>query len=148
MIDTQPGALTIVIASLLWFSILGCNTNRATVHIVYRPPPASPTGVADSTCGAIVGMTHIHPGWQGFQVTHMNWRQETGQWEYTSSVPMGEEQSFRINDTVACDRNETGAITEGITVNGVPLNHVVGTPGSGIEPGLAFTVDQHGQVIP
>ncbi len=78
----------------------------------------------------------------------MHWRKETGQWVYTSRVPVGKEQRFRINDPAACDRNETGAITEGITVNGVPLSRVVGTPGSGIEPGLAFTVGQHGQVIP
>ena len=141
MIDMRQGVLTSVIASLLWFSILGCSTPRATVHIMYRPPEN-----ASGSC--LVKHTHMHPGWQGFANTSMHWRKETGQWVYTSRVPAGKEQSFRINDPAACDQNETGAITEGITVNGVPLSRVVGTPGRGIEPGLAFTVDQHGQVIP
>ncbi len=145
MIDTRQGALKIIIASLLWFSILGCSSPRATVHIMYRPPEN-----ASGSC--LVKRTHIPPGWQRSTYTFMNWRKKTGQWVYTSRVPVGKEQSFRINDPAACDRNETGAITEGITANGVPLSRVVSTPtsgaGTGPEPGLAFTVDRHGQVIP
>ncbi len=98
MIDTRQGALKIIIASLLWFSRLGCSTPMATVHIMYRPPKnVSPS--------CLVKRTHIHPGWQGSTYTFMNWREKTGQWVYTSRVPVGKEQSFRINDPAACDRN-------------------------------------------
>jgi hypothetical protein len=44
--------------------------------------------------------------------------------------------------------NSTGASTEGVMANGVTLNRVVDTPGSGIEPGLAFSVSPDGIVTP
>ena len=42
----------------------------------------------------------------------------------------------------------TGASTERVSANGTLLTRVVDTPGSGIEPGLAFEVAADGSVTP
>ncbi|MEE8147710.1 MAG: hypothetical protein V3T24_08915 [Longimicrobiales bacterium] len=44
--------------------------------------------------------------------------------------------------------NATGASTEGVSANGTVLTRVVDTPGTGIEPGLAFEVAAEGSVTP
>lgn len=68
-------------------------------------------------------------------------------WEITfENVPTDGEQRIRISDPNVCAMNSTGASTEGVMANGVTLNRVVDTPGSGIEPGLAFSVSPDGIV--
>ena len=70
-------------------------------------------------------------------------------WEITfTDVPFGSEQRIRISDPNACSLNATGASTEGVSANGTLLIRVVDTPGSGIEPGLAFVVAADGSVTP
>lgn len=70
-------------------------------------------------------------------------------WEITfENVPTNGEQRIRISDPNVCALNPTGASTEGVLANGVALSRVVDTPGSGIEPGLAFRVSADGTVTP
>ena len=58
------------------------------------------------------------------------------------------DQRIRISDPNACALNATGASTDGVSANGTLLTRVVDTPGSGIEPGLAFEVAADGSVTP
>jgi len=44
--------------------------------------------------------------------------------------------------------NATGASTVNVSANGVLLLRVVDTPGSGVEPGLAFAVAADGSIDP
>ena len=91
-------------------------------------------------------MTYIHPGWRGFIVVFMS-ATESGRWEITfSDVPVDEEQRIRVSDPNVCALNPTGSSTEGVFANGTLLVHVVDTPGSGVESGLAFEVSADGTV--
>jgi hypothetical protein len=54
--------------------------------------------------------------------------------------------SFRVNDRNWCDVNPTGAVLRNVFVNNVELVQNTLTPGSGLEPGYAFTVTQDGRV--
>lgn len=95
-----------------------------------------------------VGRTHIHPGWRGFARFDMEVagaRRWTRRFE---DVPVGQRQRIRISDPNTCADNPTGASTEGVLANGVALTEVVDTPGSGVEPGLAFTLRADGTVEP
>lgn len=47
-----------------------------------------------------------------------------------------------------CADNPTGAATQNVSANAVLLTNVVDTPGSGVEPGLSFTVDADRQITP
>lgn len=70
-------------------------------------------------------------------------------WEITfGDVPLNTRQSIRVSDGNACDENPTGAATRNIFANNVLLVNVVPTPGSGTEPGLAFSVSPDGRVTP
>ncbi len=70
-------------------------------------------------------------------------------WEITfQDAPIGGEQRIRVSDPNVCPQNPTGAATEGVSANGVTLTRIVDTPGSGIEPGLAFSVSADGAVMP
>jgi hypothetical protein len=70
-------------------------------------------------------------------------------WEISfSDVPANVRQSIRVSDGNACDENPTGAATRNVLANDVLLRDVVPTPGSGTEPGLAFTVASDGRVTP
>jgi hypothetical protein len=70
-------------------------------------------------------------------------------WEISfTDVPANLRQSIRVSDGNACDQNPTGAATRNVFANDVLLADVVPTPGSGIEPGLAFTVASNGRVTP
>lgn len=71
------------------------------------------------------------------------------QWEIAfSDVPTNARQSIRVSDGNACDQNATGAATRNVFANDVLLVEVVPTPGSGTEPGLAFTAATDGRVTP
>jgi len=70
-------------------------------------------------------------------------------WEISfSDVPVNTRQSIRVSDGNVCDENPTGAATRNVFANDVLLTDVVPTPGSGTEPGLAFTVSSTGRVTP
>lgn len=100
------------------------------------------------SCAAGVGRTHIHPSWRSFARIDM---QAVGsdRWEIAfDDVPMGMRQSIRVSDPNVCTENPTGAATRNVRANGVLLVDIVPTPGSGTEPGLAFTVDADGRVTP
>jgi hypothetical protein len=99
-------------------------------------------------CVQLVGRTHIHPGWRGFARIDMT-AVGTDRWEISfSDVPTNARQSIRVSDGNACDQNPTGAATRNVFANDVLLTEVVPTPGSGTEPGLAFSVGSDGRVAP
>ncbi len=122
----------------------------ATVRFVYGASTAIDPAVAQAFPGCVqgVGQTHIHPSWRNFARVNM---QAAGadSWEITfQDVPVGGEQRIRVSDPNVCAQNPTGAATEGVSANGVTLTRIVDTPGSGIEPGLAFSVSADGSVTP
>ena len=70
-------------------------------------------------------------------------------WQITfTDVPIAVRLSLRVSDPNVCIENPTGAATRNVSANDVPLVDVVPTPGSGTEPGLAFTVAADGTVTP
>jgi len=122
----------------------------ASVVFRYAAPTTPDPAVATMfpQCVMGVGVTHLHAGWRGFQASALT---AIGQdlWEITfSDVPVGSEQRIRISDPNTCALNATGASTEGVSANDTPLVRVVDTPGSGTEPGLAFTVAADGSNDP
>jgi hypothetical protein len=122
----------------------------AGVRFVYRASTAPRTDLPPSArdCVQGVGRTHIHPSWRAFDRIDMN---PIGgdRWESAfSDVPVGVRQSIRVSDGNACDQNATGAATQNVFANDVRLVEIVPTPGSGIEPGLAFTATADGRVTP
>ena len=122
----------------------------ATVEFVYSAPTAPDQAIATQfpACFQGVSQTHIHPSWHQYEASFLT-ADGPDRWTITfDDVPVGVEQRFRINDPNHCDLNATGATTTGITANGVTLTRGVDTPGSGIEPGLAFTVGGNGTVTP
>jgi hypothetical protein len=132
---------------------VSCGTEpatTATVEFAYTAPTAPDPVVAAQfpDCFQGVNQTHIHPGWRQYEASFLA-ADGADRWTITfDDVPVGVEQRFRINDPNNCDQNPTGATTAGITANGVTLTRVVDTPGSGLEPGLAFTVAANGVVTP
>lgn len=122
----------------------------ATVRFVYRAATAPRTDLPPSAreCVAGVGRTHIHPSWRAFDRIEMN-PIGTDRWEIGfADAPAGVRLSIRVSDGNACDQNATGAATRNVFANDVLLVEIVPTPGSGIEPGLAFTVSADGRVTP
>jgi len=103
---------------------------------------------AQQACARAVEHTHIHPSWRNFARIDM---EAAGPelWRATfTDAPVDARLSIRISDGNACVGNATGAATHGISANGVRLTEIVPTPGSGTEPGLAFTIDSRGRVSP
>jgi len=122
----------------------------ATVRFVYRAATTPRTDLPPSArdCVLGVGRTHIHPSWRGFDRIDMS-PIGADRWEIAfSDVPVNVRQSIRVSDGNACDENATGAATRNVFANDVLLVEIVPTPGSGIEPGLAFTVSANGRVTP
>ena len=122
----------------------------ATVRFVYRDATSPRTDLpADrQDCVRGVGTTHIHPSWRDFARIEMT-PSGADRWEIAfSDVPASARQSIRVSDGNACDENPTGAATRNVFANEVLLVEVVPTPGSGTEPGLAFTVSPDGRVTP
>ena len=98
-----------------------------------------------------VGQTHFHPSWLAFGRFNMT-AVGADLWTITfDDVPTDALQSLRVSDPNACANNPTGASTDNVSANGVPLSTIVETPGSGptgLEPGLSFTVNDAGIVLP
>ena len=122
----------------------------AAVEFVYQAATTTDPDVQAlfPECVSGVGITHIHPSWRGFARVLMT---PSGAMEWRigfADVPVGSEQRIRISDPNACVLNPTGASTENVFANGILLQRIVDTPGSGTEPGLAFTVDRNGNVQP
>ena len=122
----------------------------ATVAITYRAATAIDPAVRAQfpSCVNGVGPTHIHPGWRGF-AREIIPAFPPDRFEITfTDVPVGSRQSLRISDPNACAIDPNGASTQNVFANGILLTHVVGTPGNGTEPGLAFTAAADGTVTP
>lgn len=122
----------------------------ATVRFEYLAATEIDPAIAQSFPGCVqgVGRTHIHPGWLGFSRFDME-AAGSDRWEITfDDVPIDAEQRIRISDPNVCAQNPTGASIEGVVANGVTLTRVVDTPGTGVEPGLAFSVSAAGVVTP
>ena len=124
---------------------------RATVRFEYRAATTTNAAVAAAAPGCVngVGRTHIHPSWRNFSVITMT---ASGDqlWAISfTDVPTGTRQRIRISDPNACVDNPTGAVTSmNVFANGTLLTEIVDTPGSGTEPGFAFTVDAAGNITP
>ena len=122
----------------------------ATVTITYRAATAIDPAVRAQfpSCVNGVSPTHIHPGWRAFGREVLP-AFPPDRFEKTfADVPVGSRQSLRISDPNACAIDPNGASTQNVLANGVLLTDVVGTPGNGTEPGLAFTVAADGTVTP
>lgn len=122
----------------------------ATVRFVYRASTAPRTDLPAAAQGCVqgVGRTHIHPSWRSFARIDMT-PVGADRWEIAfSDVPTNARQSIRVSDGNVCDENATGAATRNVFANDVLLVEVVPTPGSGTEPGLAFSVSSDGRVTP
>ena len=122
----------------------------ATVVFSYIAPTATDPAVAAMfpQCVQGVNVTHLHAGWSDFQAFPLT-AMGPDRWEITFiNVPVASEQRIRISDPNTCALNATGASTEGVSANGTLLTRVVDTPGTGIEPGLAFEVAANGSVTP
>jgi len=122
---------------------------QATVTFVYVASTSIDRAVAEqfAACVEGAGRTHIHPSWVGFSRVDM---MDAGdRWTITfADVPVGTRERIRVSDPNVCAENPTGAATRNVFANGVRLTDVVDTPGSGIEPGLAFAVGEDGTVSP
>jgi hypothetical protein len=120
----------------------------AQVRIVYGGATARRTDLPASAlaCANAVGMTHTHPSWRGFGAFPLT-PVPPDRYEITfSDVPVEMRVSFRVNDQNSCDENPTGAVTRNVFANDVALVQNTLTPGSGDEPGYAFTVNASGRV--
>jgi hypothetical protein len=120
----------------------------ATVRIVYQGPTAQRTDLPASAQACVngVGVTHIHPSWREFQAFALTAVPPNRYEIVLNDAPVGTTLSFRVNDRNWCDVNPTGAVLRDIFANNVALTQNTLTPGSGLEPGYAFTVTQDGRV--
>jgi hypothetical protein len=129
----------------------GPSAARVTVRIRYEASTIARTDLPPSlaTCVTGVGPTHLHPSWRSFVAIPLT-AAAADRWEITfTDVPVDTRLSFRISDGNVCSQqNPTGAATQSIFANDVLLTEIVTTPGSGPEPGLAFTVSPSGAVTP
>lgn len=153
---TPRWSLALVLSSFL---ISGCGDGDnpsgsflefTTVEFVYRAATTVDPDVAaaEPQCVNGVGQTHIHPSWHNFARIDMT-AVGDDRWEITfTDVPAGQLVSIRISDPNVCADNPTGASTQNVFANGVLLSNIVGTPGTGIEPGLSFSVEVSGGVTP
>ena len=126
------------------------SSGLARVVITYRASTSPRIDLTPSTqaCVIAVGQTHIHPSWRGFGAFALQ-AFPPDRWEFSfSDVPVGPRLSLRISDGNVCDENPTGAATRNVFANNVLLTEIVTTPGSGPEPGFAFTVDASGRITP
>lgn len=122
----------------------------ATVRFAYLASTTPRTDLPPSTSACVtgVGRTHIHPSWRNFARVDMT-AAGAERWEITfTDVPVDQRLSVRVSDGNVCDENPTGAATRNVFANDVRLVEIVLTPGSGTEPGLAFTVAANGAVTP
>jgi hypothetical protein len=106
--------------------------------------PTMPTST--QACADGVGATHIHPSWRNFAGIPMPAVLPARYEIVLSDAPVNTRLTFRVNDQNFCDENPTGAVTRNILVNDVRLTQNATTPGTGDEPGFAFTVTSDGTV--
>lgn len=120
----------------------------ATVRIVFRGATAlrSDLPASAQACVNGVGQTHTHPSWREFQAFALTPVPPDRYEIVLNDAPVGMTLSFRVNDRNWCDVNPTGAVLRDIFANNVALVQNTLTPGSGQEPGYAFTVTQDGRV--
>ena len=124
-------------------------SQRALVTFEYVAATSVARTVAEEfpACVQGVGQTHIHPSWRGFERFDMT--AAADRWTITfPDAPVGSRERVRVSDPNACAENPTGAATRNVFANGVRLTEIVDTPGSGTEPGLAFTLSEDGTVTP
>ncbi len=139
-------------------ALVGCDSDSsptapsttATVRFDYRAATALTANLPASTQACVSGVrrTHFHPSWRDFARIDM---QAVGAdlWQITfTDVPLDMRLSLRVSDPNVCTENPTGAATRNVSANDVLLVDIVPTPGSGTEPGLAFTVGANGTVTP
>jgi hypothetical protein len=138
-------------------AVCGCDDDKTptrptnstvTVVVAYLAPtqPTLPGSVQDCVRG--VGATHVHPSWRQFAAVTMRVA-GTERFELTlDDVPVNQRVSIRVSDANACLDNATGAATRNVFANNTRLSEIIPTPGSGTEPGLAFTVGPDGRVTP
>jgi len=148
------GVLTVV--TVLVLAGAGCSDNPmgppstglTTVRIVYRGATAQRADLPASAqpCVSGVGLTHIHPSWREFQAFALTPVPPDRYEIVLTDAPVGTTLSFRVNDRNWCDVNPTGAVLRDVFANNVALVQNTLTPGSGQEPGYAFTVTQDGRV--
>lgn len=128
----------------------GVGLGVSTVEFVYLASTSIDPAVqnASPSCVSGVGVTHIHPSWRGFARVDMR-AATSDRWEIGfDDVPVDDFLRIRISDPNVCADNPTGAATQNVSANGVALTDIVDTPGSGIEPGLGFSVAADGTVTP
>lgn len=93
-----------------------------------------------------MGATHTHPSWRNFAAFPLT-PFPPDRYELTfTDVPVTTRVSFRVNDANWCDQNPTGAVLRNVFANDVELVQNILTPGSGQEPGFAFSVTADGRV--
>jgi hypothetical protein len=123
-------------------------STTASVRIVFLGATARRSDLPPSAqaCVTGVGATHIHPSWRNFDGIPLQ-PVPPDRYEITfTDVPVNTRVSFRINDQNACDENPTGAVTRNVFGNDVRLAQNATTPGSGDEPGFAFTIAPNGTI--
>ena len=126
----EPGAAT----STIQLVFMGSTTRRTDL-------PASA-----QACVNGVGSTHTHPSWRAFAAFPLQ-PGPPDRYEITfTDVPVDTPVSLRVNDQNACDENPTGAVTRNVFVNGARLVQNTTTPGSGDEPGFAFSITPTGAI--
>lgn len=150
----------VVAIAALTIAVVACKSSKngsaptapsgslATVRIVYRGATVRRTDLPASAqaCVAGVGATHTHPSWRDFAGIPLT-PVPPDRYEITfTDVPVDTRVSFRVNDGNACDENSTGAVTRNVFANDVALVQNTTTPGSGLEPGFAFSVSRDGRV--
>ena len=126
----------------------GPSSSTATVRIVFMGATARRTDLPSSAqaCVSGVGATHTHPSWRNFQGIVLQ-AVPPNRYEITfTDVPVNTRVSFRINDQNSCDENPTGAVTRNVFANDVQLRQNATTPGTGEEPGFAFTASATGAI--
>jgi len=134
--------------------VSGCTSSTspaspfATVRFVFRGSTAlrSDLPASAQACVSGVGTTHMHPGWRNFSAVPLQ-PVPPDRYEITfSDVPVATRVSFRINDRNFCDQNPTGAVLRNVSANDFELVQNTTTPGSGDEPGYAFSVSASGRI--
>jgi hypothetical protein len=118
------------------------------VVIVFVGATARRTDLPSSAQACVngVGATHIHPSWRNFAAISLQPIPPDHYEIIFTDVPLNTRVSFRINDQNHCDENPTGAVTRNVLANDVRLIQNTTTPGSGDEPGFAFTLASDGSI--
>jgi hypothetical protein len=148
-------ARVLALAGTVALAIAGCDdptmpsgSTNANVRIVFLGATVRRSDLPPSAQACVngVGATHIHPSWRNFAGIALT-PVPPDRYEITfTDVPVNTRVSFRVNDQNSCDENPTGAVTRNILVNDVRLIQNTTTPGSGDEPGFAFSIAPNGTV--